>query len=151
MYHVMFLCSGCTALFSVNQLMCLYCVSIDFSCTYLKTRLAFFPFIEAFLHINQCFSSGIFSELGSLLPNEAPGILFSHRHKELLTLLVSFTLFSITQYLNNTLHPVPYLSMFQLFVMKSCHCFIVILYSLFSCFSVTSKYISPVSYVGLYL
>jgi len=116
----MFLCNGacivscfCVVivqhfLFPVNQLMCFVCsLYLFISCglTYLKTSLTFFPFVGAFQHINQRLSSRIFSELGSLLPIEAPGMSFSCRHKELLTQLVSFTLFSITQLFQTTCCP----------------------------------------------
>ena len=83
------------------------------SLTCLETRSAFFPFVGAFLHINQRLSSGIFSQFGSLSPNEAPGMSFC-RYEE----LHSNTLSSIYVVLhnsiisNNVLPPVPYLSMF---------------------------------------
>ena len=61
-----------------------------------RNKVRFFPFIEAFLHINQRLSSGIFSAFGSLSPNEAPGMSFSHRHAELVPHLAPSMSFSIT-------------------------------------------------------
>ena len=79
-----------------------------------QTRSAFILFVELFLHINQRLSSGIFSEFGSLSPNEAPGMSFSRRHEELVTHLVPSTLFSITQLFQITCCPLYriYLRMF---------------------------------------
>ena len=70
---------------------CLHCIS-SFLVDLPQNKVGFFPFIKVFLHINEFLSSRIFSEFGSLSSNEAPGMLFSHRHKELLTQLVSFML-----------------------------------------------------------
>ena len=109
MCHVIFLCSGCKALCVYsNQLMLimtLLYLAIDFLFTYLKTRSAFFPFVKTFLHINQCLSSAIFSEFGSLSPSEAPGMLFSHRQEELVTHLAPSTSLSITQLFQITCCP----------------------------------------------
>ena len=76
-------------------------MTILYLATYLinlpQNKVRFFPFVEAFLHINQHLSSSIFSEFGSLLPNETPGMSFLCKHKELVTHLVPSMSFSITQ------------------------------------------------------
>ena len=79
---------------SLREMYCNYLAIGLKSITYLKTRSALFPFVEAFLHINQRLSSGILNELGSLSPNEAPGMSLSQRHGELVTRFIPSTITS---------------------------------------------------------
>ena len=49
-------------------------VNTDLLQPYLSTRSALLPLVDALLHSNHLFNSGIFNEPGSLEPKEAPGI-----------------------------------------------------------------------------
>ncbi len=81
-------------------------VNTDILPPYLSTRSALLPLVDALLHSNHLFNSGIFNEPGSLEPKEAPDICSSfncfRKVKEVEELLEGLLEFIIVQQSINT-------------------------------------------------